>query len=644
MSIDHRPKAPDRDPPSLALAGTIGTDGYLADANAEWRAVLGWKPEEMASVDFLDFVHPDDLDATSDMTASALGGVAVVGFTNRLIDRDGDHHWFEWSITPSEDGPTVVGLELTEPADKSRALSESNRRGRSSLKTATIGIVTADEGGLITGLSATAEEMFGYESGDVIGASVKLLMHPSYRDEFDGEMMRYLDTREPTIIERGRQFEGRRKDGSTFPLGLAAGEIVIAGRSSFIGAAEDLTEKLSAQAERQTALIAKQALLVASQAALVAEYTSRAKTAFLSRMSHELRSPLTAIMGFAQLSEMEAETPEQAENARTITSAGGQLLTLINDVLDVCMIESGQLHLSMEDVSVGGVVRECIDSIDSRSGELKMELDIPVGPPVFVRADRQRLRQVLSNLLSTAMDWTPSGGKVVLALSAPDEGRARVAVTSTGQGVDAAKASRLFEAFDPGAADHIGSASLGLGLPLSAALIGSMGGTIGVETAHDEGSMLWFELAVSGPRSASPARDVPIPGVSSFGEPEVTVLYIEDNTPNVRLLERVLEHRPCVTLVSAELGALGLDFAASHKPDLVLLDLHLPDLQGDEVLARLRADPATEHIPVVVVSADANPDNAQIFADAGAEFLTKPIDVRRVLGLVDDAIAAKDPD
>jgi CheY-like chemotaxis protein/anti-sigma regulatory factor (Ser/Thr protein kinase) len=372
------------------------------------------------------------------------------------------------------------------------------------------------------------------------------------------------------------------------------------------------------------------------------ERASQYKSEFLSRMSHELRTPLNSILGFGQLLELDALSPEQRESVTHILKGGRHLLELINEVLDISRIETGRLHLSPEPIQVGELLQESLDLIrplaDQRGIKIASEFS---REERYVRADRQRLKQVVLNLLSNAIKYNRDGGSVRMICRETPGGGLQIRVTDTGPGIPPALQARLFTPFDRLGAEQQGIEGTGLGLVLSRRLVEAMGGGLGVDSALGEGSTFWVELPLVDPPRAvpeprPPEGRAPAPGATG------TILYIEDNLANLRLIERVLARRPGITLLSAMQGRLGLALAREHRPGLVLLDLQLPDVPGHEVLRHLRGDPRTRHIPVVVLSADATPGQTERILAAGARaYLTKPLDVKALLGMLDEALGRK---
>jgi PAS domain S-box-containing protein len=375
------------------------------------------------------------------------------------------------------------------------------------------------------------------------------------------------------------------------------------------------------------------------------ERANKAKSEFLSRMSHELRTPLNAVLGFGQLLEMDQLSPEQQEHVQHILKGGRHLLTLVNEVLDIARIEAGRMTFSLEPVPVAAVIRDAADLVHPQAAARKIQLVTPSegGEPAYVRADRQRLKQVLLNLLSNGVKYNKEGGTLTVSCQTVPEGRYRITVTDTGGGIPAALLSRLFTPFDRLEADGA-TEGTGLGLVVSRGLVTVMGGTLSVNSEVGRGTSASVELLLSEPPTAGPhAAPDRIEITAPVHNGAFTVLYIEDNLSNYRLVERLVEKRPGIRLLSAMQGKLGVELAASHHPNLILLDLNLPDIQGDEVLLRLRERPETSAIPVVMLSADAMPKQIDKLLAAGARgYLTKPIEVAQFYALLDDLMAKKE--
>lgn len=373
-----------------------------------------------------------------------------------------------------------------------------------------------------------------------------------------------------------------------------------------------------------------------------AEDANRSKSQFLSRMSHELRTPLNSVLGFGQLLALEDLSDAQRDSVDHILKGGRHLLNLINEVLDISRIEAGELALSPEAVLAADVVKDAVDLMRPLAGQrgITLSVDGSGACDCHVFADRQRVHQVLLNLLSNAAKYNRIQGTVVVSCKQDDPDWLSISVTDTGMGIPAERLGMLFTAFERLGAEHGSEEGTGIGLALSKRLTEAMGGTLEAVSALGQGSTFTLRL----PRVEGPVdRYERLNGRASAPErteaPRRVVLHIEDNLANLTLVERILEQRPGLEVVAAMYGRLGLELANDHRPDIVLLDLHLPDMSGDQVLQRLRDNPATATIPVVIVSADATPGQVQRLLSAGAAaYLTKPIDVRELLRLIDDAV------
>ena len=374
-----------------------------------------------------------------------------------------------------------------------------------------------------------------------------------------------------------------------------------------------------------------------------AEAANRSKNEFLSRMSHELRTPLNAVLGFAQLLESDDLPPEQHDSVRQILHGGRHLLNLINEVLEISRIETGTFSLSPEPVNVADMVDEVIELTQPLAARASIQLARDGGGfDVHVLADRQRFKQILLNLVGNAVKYNRQGGSVTLTCSSDNAACVRVNVHDTGLGIRDEHLSLLFTPFERLGAERTTIEGTGVGLALSRRLAEAMGGTIDVDSTFGQGSTFWVEM----PAAERPAdRDelmgdvTPALATTANGTDRRTILYIEDNLANIQLVEQVFATRTDIEVLSVTKGRLGLELAREHQPALVLLDLHLPDLTGADVLRQLREHEQTSAIPVVMISADATPEQVQrLLTDGARAYLTKPVDVAELRRLVDDLL------
>jgi CheY-like chemotaxis protein len=390
-----------------------------------------------------------------------------------------------------------------------------------------------------------------------------------------------------------------------------------------VGTVQDITSQRQAEQERLQML----------EATARAEGANRAKSEFLARMSHELRTPLNSIMGFSQLMELEGLEPRQQRHVTLILKAARHLLQLINEVLDLARIEAGRLTVSPEPVALGEVINEALELIVPLASEryVTVRADTTgIAEDGHVNADRNRLLQVLLNLLSNAIKYNLPGGKVEISCTTTDNGRVRTRITDSGIGIRADHLPKLFAPFERLGAEQSDIEGTGLGLSLSRALLEAMGGTIEVDSVPGKGTTFQIELAQPlrpGVGHGHGDRDADVLEISGSGRQQ-TILYIEDNLSNLTLIEQILERYRGVELLSAMQGVLGLDFARTHQPQLIILDLHLPDLSGMEVLKRLKSERSTREIPVVILTADASKAQSEHARLLGVDdYLTKPLDV-----------------
>jgi signal transduction histidine kinase len=407
--------------------------------------------------------------------------------------------------------------------------------------------------------------------------------------------------------------------------------------------AEERVEALNTALEQR--VIERTAQLEAANADLIearqeADRANRAKSEFLSRMSHELRTPMNAVLGFAQLLELDTLTPDQQNAVTHIIDGGRHLLDLINEVLDLSRIEAGKLRLLLEPIDLGEVLSETLQLVQPLAADRDIQLNPAPHSDFYIHADRQRLKQVLINLLSNAIKYNRLGGAVTIQCEEIEQ-RLRIVISDTGLGIPAQNITQLFAPFERLGTDQSTVEGTGLGLTVAKRLVEAMGGTIGVESVVDRGSSFWVEFSLiegSVPRTVL-IDDLHSQVESNGSDQTLTVLCIEDNVSNSELIERILSHRPAIKLIVARDGITGLNLAKEHIPAAILLDLNLPDVTGHEVLLRLKDDPWLKRVPVIMISADATPGQINRLLAAGAQgYLTKPLEVKRLLQVLDEML------
>jgi len=553
------------------------------------------------------------------------------------IRKDGSRFPAVVSVTALRDAPgAVIGYLLIGTDNTARKQIEAEQKlldqrlrdqqfyQRSLIESNIDAIMTTDPAGIITDVNKQMEALTGCTRDELLGAPFKNY----FTDPDRAEAGIKLVLREKKVTNY--ELTARARDGKETTVSYNATTFYDRDRrlQGVFAAARDVTER------NRLDQVLQEKNIELESARSVAERANLAKSEFLSSMSHELRSPLNAILGFAQLMESDATlpTPNQKEGIGQILQAGWHLLKLIDEILDLAKVESGQVPLSPEPIALAEVMLECEHMLEAQAQAHDIRLTFPrFETPCFVRADRTRVKQVLINLLSNAIKYNVSHGTVEVQVGPGALGYTRVSVRDTGAGLTADQQAQLFQAFNRLGQEAGGVEGTGIGLVLAKRLIELMGGVIGVESTVGVGSAFWFELITvavpaAGPAlEAGPALDFP---AMAAGARLHTLLYVEDNQPNLKLVEQLIARYPNLRLLTAVNGADGLQLARTAQPDVILLDINLPDLNGFEVLKILRAMPATAHIPIVAVSANAMPRDIRKGLEAGFfRYITKPINV-----------------
>ncbi len=502
---------------------------------------------------------------------------------------------------------------------------------RDLLEAAPDAMIIVDGEGRIVLVNAEAERLFGYGRGEMLGRSMEMLVPERRRGAHASARAAFLHEPRRRPMGSALDLTGLRKDGTEFPVEISLGTLETETGVLVSSAIRDIT----AHKRFETEL---------ANAKLAAEAASQAKSDFLSRMSHELRTPLNAVIGFAQMLQMDGErrlTSKQRDYAGYIISGGHHLLNLVNEVLDLAGIESGRLRLSIERV----VVRDVVAAVQGTMMPLARQAGVGFETRLAdgladVRADDLRLRQVLINLVANAIKYNRAGGTVALAVDAAPGERVRFTVTDTGIGIAAERQKDIFQPFQRLGAEYTAIEGTGIGLALARHFVEAMGGTIGFTSEAGRGSSFWVELPAEAASAAAPHAGSSAPAALRALNGGFSLLYVEDNPANLRLMEHLLSTLPNVAMLSAPTPQLGLELAVAHRPDVIVLDLNLPRMSGVEVLARLKSLPETRDIPVIALSAAAFPRDVKRGLEAGFfRYVTKPIDVGIFLSAVDAALA-----
>jgi len=634
---------------------SIATDekGVIQLFNVGAERMLGY-----TAADVVDKITPADISDPQEVIARAkelsgeLGTAITPGFEALVfkasrgiediyqltyIRKDGSRFPAVVSVTALRDaqgeiiGYLLIGTDNTarkrveaEQKKLDQRLRDQQFYTRSLFESNIDAIMTTDPAGIITDVNKQMEALTGCTRDELIGAPFKNYFTDP--DRAEASIKQVLSQKKVSNYE----LTVRARDGVETVVSYNATTFYDRDRNlrGMFAAARDITERKGLD----RALREKNVEL--ESAKTVAEKANLAKSDFLSGMSHELRSPLNAILGFAQLMDSESPPPlpAQKENIAQILQAGWHLLKLINEILDLAKIESGKVSLSLEPVSLAEVMRDCQALMDSQAQQHGIRIIFPqVDAAWFVRADQTRLKQVLINLLSNAIKYSRKLSTVDVECVASTPNRFRISIRDTGTGMSPEELTQLFQPFNRLKQEAGTEEGTGIGLVVAKKLVKLMGGDIGVNSALGVGSTFWFELASAEPPTVAAVVIKAVASTELQVPPEAplrTILYVEDNAANLRLVYQLIARRPDLRLLTAVNGRLGIKIAGAAQPEVILMDINLPDISGLEALRLVRADPVTAHIPVVALSANAMPRDIEKGMEAGFfRYLTKPINV-----------------
>ena len=615
---------------------TVSEHGLIVQSNLTAANLLGTTRSTLVKQALSRFIHRDDEDSYYLLRQRLVASGAPQSCELRMMKNDGTQLWVQLAATVAQDAQGAFELramlsDINERKLAEQALHDSGERYRKLFD-------SIDEGFCIIELIFDADgKPVDYRFLEVNPSFEK---HSGFH-EATGKRIREL---EPNVKENWLEAYGK--------VAVTGEPIRFADQTKERGGRwmEVYAFRIGGHESRKVALLfrdcskRKRAELELTEAKRTAEAANLAKSEFLSNMSHELRSPLNAILGFAQL--MESSTPpplpEQKRNLAQILKAGWYLLALINEILDLATIESGKMLLELERVSLTQVLHECTAMLDMQAQQKGITVALSgLDVPRFIKADYTRVKQVFLNLLSNAIKYNKAGGAVTVACTARHAARIRISVRDTGMGLAAAQLAHLFEPFNRLGQETGKEDGTGIGLVVSKRLIELMNGAIGVESTLGEGSVFWVELDLTAEpefaaltTAASPAqRDAQLDAQLD------TLLYVEDNAANLKLIETLVARRTDLCLVTATDGSQGIEIARTILPRVILLDINLPGVSGQEVQRILAEDPATAHIPVIALSANAMPRDIERALTAGFfRYLTKPVKIDEVMETLDLAL------
>ncbi|MBU1224226.1 MAG: PAS domain-containing protein [Gammaproteobacteria bacterium] len=614
------------------MFANIGTwDWHIQSGELFWTEriapLFGYPVGELETAydNFLAAIHPDDRQAVIDAVAACVERDVPYEIEHRVVWPDGTVRWLleRGAVARDADGKPLQMLGVVQDIDDRKraelALLERERQLREAQTLAHIGNWTAD---LRSGELVWSDEIyriFGHAPGSFEPRveAFHAAVHPDDRDKVRESENRAEQTGRHDVVHRIV-----RPDGTVRHVHeLAQMETDAAGnRLRLAGTVQDVTERVEVE----------QALMALSEEA---DRANRAKSDFLSSMSHELRTPMNAILGFGQLMEYDAALPEEhQDNVQEILRAGRHLLELINEVLDLAKVESGHIDLSLEPVEVCPIVEECLGLVGPLADQRDIQLSHKGLKGAAVRADRTRLKQALLNLLSNAIKYNRDKGSVHIEIQLEDTDRLRIRVTDSGPGIPAARLAELFQPFNRLVAEYSDIEGTGIGLTITRRIVELMGGSVDVESELGVGSTFWIELPLeSAPASVRTHTGAPVDGTVPLPYIEAaqhTVLYIEDNPANIKLVAQILGRRPHIHLLTAHTPELGIELALARRPELILLDINLPGMDGYQVLEIFKADARLKAIPVVAITANAMSRDIERGKAAGfVDYLTKPLNV-----------------
>jgi len=635
-----------------AIAHIGSWDWDIATGALRWTdeiyRIFGLAPQSFGATysAFLDSIHADDRQQVVDAVDASVADANVpYSIGHRVVRPDGEMRVVHERglVYRDADGKPVRMIGTVHDVTEQKRSDEELRRYREHLQE------------LVQERTAMLQEAqrigrmgnwrWDVASGQIAWSDEIYRIFGHQPDAFSPSYERFIATLHPDDVARIKQsehdaFSRGERHSIDHRIVLPGGEVRWVHEEA-IATVDESGSPISLAGTVQDITERKQVEQAMAQAKEAAERANRAKSEFLSRMSHELRTPMNAILGFSQLLKIEVLTPDQQVFVREIHRAGDHLLELIDELLDLACIEAGKLPIAVKATPLRPLAEQAVQLIQPLLRKMELTLVNQCERDIAVAADPTRLKQVLVNLLSNAAKYNRQGGSISIGSQLLDGERVRLSVADTGAGIAAEKLGLLFQPFERlGVSELTAIEGTGIGLAISKRLIELMGGTIGVDSAPGQGSTFWIELPLAqSPQQAAAAVPAALPELARDTH---KMLYIEDNAANLKLVEAMLRNRPTLALLSASSGEYGLELAQRYLPDVILLDIHLPGMDGYAVLKALRAQPETRGIPVIALSADAMPPDVERGLAAGfRRYLTKPVKLPELVEAISQAMAAK---
>ncbi len=627
---------------------TDGSGGFV-DPQPSWEKYTGQPWSEHKDFGWTKKIHPDDLEGILNRWKKAIRELSPYETCGRIWNAN----LKEWSDFEVKAVPIMqsngslrewVGIitDITERKQAERELKELNEsledrviertsevaKLSHAIEHSSATIVITDTKGNIEYVNPWFTKTTGYSCKEAIGQNPRILKSGEQSPEFYRELWN-------TILsgkEWKGEFHNKTKDGELYwefasisPVKDRDGVI-----TNFVAVKEDITERKKSESELK-------------DVSEKAQRATEAKSAFLSSMSHELRTPMNSILGFAQLlitNQKEPLVESQKERVQHILNAGDHLLDLISEVLDLSSIESGKLPISPDTINVGVVIDEAITTVVPMAQQSNIRINNKINQcDHYIVADRTRLKQVFDNLLTNAIKYNHPGGSVTISCESPNNYTVRINIEDTGLGIAAKDVDALFEPFNRLGRESLNIEGTGIGLTISKTLVEHMGGSIGVESNEGKGSKFFVTFNKENPAVLEVTETKYLleeKHLEKMAERK-TMLYVEDDSANLTLVKNILRRRPNVKLITAFDAETGIELVQTHHPDLILMDINLPKMDGYEALKKLKSNDATKRIPAIAISADAMPDSIKKGKAAGfLEYITKPLNVNNFLDVIDN--------